>query len=164
MLPGLAGRGDGRTAPDKSRRLAYYNLEVRDYYFSRLKSRVELFKKQNKQKVVLCSHSYVLAPASVALNKGSLTASGWVVPSFLYVCSCILQTNTDVTFLFVDSTCEPAVPSVPSRARAEASASNGSRRIPRFMGLAVEGALNGSTSTSSRGSMSRALCSAFQRR
>jgi hypothetical protein len=60
----LAPRGDGRTAPDKSRRLAYYNLEVRDYYFSRLKSRVELFKKQNKQKVVLCSHSYVLTSAS----------------------------------------------------------------------------------------------------
>ena len=41
------------------RRLAYYNLEVRDFYFSRLKSKIEIFKKQNKQKVILCSHSYV---------------------------------------------------------------------------------------------------------
>ncbi|ORY26177.1 Lecithin:cholesterol acyltransferase-domain-containing protein [Naematelia encephala] len=38
-------------------RLAYYNLEIRDAYFSRLKSRIELMRKQNKQKVVLCSHS-----------------------------------------------------------------------------------------------------------
>ncbi|KAL7421935.1 phospholipid:diacylglycerol acyltransferase [Cryptotrichosporon argae] len=38
-------------------RLAYYNLEVRDAFFSRLKGRIELLKKMNGEKVVLCSHS-----------------------------------------------------------------------------------------------------------
>jgi hypothetical protein len=44
---------------DASRRLAYYNLETRDYYFTRLKTKIEIYKKQNNQKIVLCSHSYI---------------------------------------------------------------------------------------------------------
>jgi phospholipid:diacylglycerol acyltransferase len=38
-------------------RLAYYNLEVRDAFFSRLKSKIELYRQTNKEKVILCSHS-----------------------------------------------------------------------------------------------------------
>ncbi|ORX35684.1 Lecithin:cholesterol acyltransferase-domain-containing protein [Kockovaella imperatae] len=38
-------------------RLSYYNLEVRDSYFSRLKARIEIMRKHNGRKVVLCSHS-----------------------------------------------------------------------------------------------------------
>ncbi|CAE6353271.1 unnamed protein product [Rhizoctonia solani] len=38
-------------------RLSYYNLEVRDGYFSRLKAQVETFKRQQGKKVVLVSHS-----------------------------------------------------------------------------------------------------------
>ncbi|KAF8608141.1 LACT-domain-containing protein [Ceratobasidium sp. AG-I] len=38
-------------------RLSYYNLEVRDGYFSRLKSQVEAFKQRQGKKVVLVSHS-----------------------------------------------------------------------------------------------------------
>lgn len=38
-------------------RLAYYNLEIRDAYFTRLKAKIELFKRTSGQKVVLCSHS-----------------------------------------------------------------------------------------------------------
>lgn len=38
-------------------RLAYYNLEIRDAYFTRLKNKIEMFHWHNKQKVVLCSHS-----------------------------------------------------------------------------------------------------------
>ena len=39
------------------RRLAYSNLEVRDAYFTRLKAKIELFKRTSGEKVVLCSHS-----------------------------------------------------------------------------------------------------------
>lgn len=39
------------------RRLAYYNLEERDAYFTRLKAKIEMFRKTNNQKVVICSHS-----------------------------------------------------------------------------------------------------------
>ncbi|KAK8864610.1 hypothetical protein IAR55_001860 [Kwoniella newhampshirensis] len=38
-------------------RLAYYNLETRDAYFTRLKTKIEVMHQHNKQKVVLCSHS-----------------------------------------------------------------------------------------------------------
>ncbi len=38
-------------------RLAYYNLEVRDAFFSRLKDRIELYRRANGEKVILCSHS-----------------------------------------------------------------------------------------------------------
>jgi hypothetical protein len=38
-------------------RLAYYNLEVRDKYFSRLKAAVEFNLKVNGKKTVLVSHS-----------------------------------------------------------------------------------------------------------
>ncbi|KAK6909810.1 hypothetical protein I203_103832 [Kwoniella mangroviensis CBS 8507] len=38
-------------------RLAYYNLETRDAYFTRLKGRIETMRRHNGQKVVLCSHS-----------------------------------------------------------------------------------------------------------
>ncbi|WWC89112.1 uncharacterized protein L201_004030 [Kwoniella dendrophila CBS 6074] len=38
-------------------RLAYYNLETRDAYFTRLKYKIETMRKHNGQKVVLCSHS-----------------------------------------------------------------------------------------------------------
>ncbi|KAI9639305.1 putative phospholipid:diacylglycerol acyltransferase [Dioszegia hungarica] len=38
-------------------RLSYYNVEIRDAYFSRLKSKIELLRRTNKQKVVICSHS-----------------------------------------------------------------------------------------------------------
>ncbi|WVW84254.1 hypothetical protein I302_106284 [Kwoniella bestiolae CBS 10118] len=38
-------------------RLAYYNLETRDAYFTRLKTRIENMRRHNGQKVVLCSHS-----------------------------------------------------------------------------------------------------------
>lgn len=38
-------------------RLAYYNLEVRDNYLSRLKMRIELMHKKTGKKVVLASHS-----------------------------------------------------------------------------------------------------------
>ncbi|KAG9084870.1 hypothetical protein FS749_004890 [Ceratobasidium sp. UAMH 11750] len=38
-------------------RLSYYNLEVRDGYFSKLKFQVESFKKRQGKKVVLVSHS-----------------------------------------------------------------------------------------------------------
>ncbi|CAE6472572.1 unnamed protein product [Rhizoctonia solani] len=38
-------------------RLSYYNLEVRDGYFSGLKARVETFKRRHGKKVVLVSHS-----------------------------------------------------------------------------------------------------------
>jgi phospholipid:diacylglycerol acyltransferase len=41
------------------RRLAYYNLEIRDSYFSRLKAKIESMKKHNGKKVVMCTHSYV---------------------------------------------------------------------------------------------------------
>jgi hypothetical protein len=91
----------------------------------------------------------------------SIRMGGTVILVCLLVFS---QSNTDVTFSSVDSTCECALPSVTPRARAEATASNGSRRIRRSMVLAVEEAPSGSTSTSSRGSTSRALCSACQRR
>jgi phospholipid:diacylglycerol acyltransferase len=42
---------------DQSRRLSYYNLEIRDNYYSRLKAKIELMVKHNGQKVALCSHS-----------------------------------------------------------------------------------------------------------
>jgi len=38
-------------------RLAYYNLEIRDQFLSRLKSRIELMHKTTGKKVVLASHS-----------------------------------------------------------------------------------------------------------
>nr|XP_019011204.1 phospholipid:diacylglycerol acyltransferase [Kwoniella pini CBS 10737]OCF49985.1 phospholipid:diacylglycerol acyltransferase [Kwoniella pini CBS 10737] len=38
-------------------RLAYYNLETRDAYFTRLKYKIEVMRRHNGQKVVLCSHS-----------------------------------------------------------------------------------------------------------
>lgn len=38
-------------------RLSYYNLEVRDQYFSRLKGRIELQKKRDGKKTVLIGHS-----------------------------------------------------------------------------------------------------------
>ncbi|CAD6570996.1 MAG: hypothetical protein TREMPRED_000090, partial [Tremellales sp. Tagirdzhanova-0007] len=38
-------------------RLSYYNLEIRDSYYSRLKAKIELMVKHNRRKVVLCSHS-----------------------------------------------------------------------------------------------------------
>ncbi|WVR06842.1 hypothetical protein IAU60_003878 [Kwoniella sp. DSM 27419] len=38
-------------------RLAYYNLETRDAYFTRLKAKIETMRHHNGQKVVLCSHS-----------------------------------------------------------------------------------------------------------
>ncbi|OXC68404.1 hypothetical protein AYX13_03108 [Cryptococcus neoformans] len=38
-------------------RLAYYNLEIRDAYFTKLKNKIEMLHWHNKQKVVLCSHS-----------------------------------------------------------------------------------------------------------
>jgi len=38
-------------------RLAYYNLEVRDRYFSRLKSVIEFNLQINEKKTVLISHS-----------------------------------------------------------------------------------------------------------
>ncbi|KAK4688097.1 hypothetical protein P7C73_g2023, partial [Tremellales sp. Uapishka_1] len=38
-------------------RLSYYNLEIRDAYFTRLKSKIETYHKTNHHKVVLCSHS-----------------------------------------------------------------------------------------------------------
>lgn len=41
------------------RRLSYYNLETRDAYFTRLKTKIENMVKHNKQKAVLCSHSCV---------------------------------------------------------------------------------------------------------
>lgn len=44
---------------ETTRRLSYYNLEVRDAYFTRLKNKIEIYKKTNGQKVVLCSHSCV---------------------------------------------------------------------------------------------------------
>ena len=44
---------------DKVRRLSYYNLEIRDRYFSRLKEKVEAMHAHTGQKAVLCSHSYV---------------------------------------------------------------------------------------------------------
>lgn len=39
------------------RRLSYYNLETRDAYFTRLMAKIELMRKHNGRKVVLCSHS-----------------------------------------------------------------------------------------------------------
>jgi hypothetical protein len=39
------------------RRLAYYNLEIRDGYFSRLKAKIEQYRRHNGKKVVICSHS-----------------------------------------------------------------------------------------------------------
>lgn len=38
-------------------RLSFYNLEIRDAFLSRLKSRIELLKKRTGKKVVLTSHS-----------------------------------------------------------------------------------------------------------
>ncbi|TXT12886.1 hypothetical protein VHUM_01287 [Vanrija humicola] len=38
-------------------RLSFYNLEVRDSFFSKLKSRIELLKRRTGKKVVLTSHS-----------------------------------------------------------------------------------------------------------
>ncbi|CAE6486931.1 unnamed protein product [Rhizoctonia solani] len=38
-------------------RLSYYNLEVRDGYFSKLKAQIEIFKRREGKKVVLVSHS-----------------------------------------------------------------------------------------------------------
>ncbi|KAJ9099878.1 hypothetical protein QFC21_003883 [Naganishia friedmannii] len=38
-------------------RLSYMNLEIRDAYFSRLKNKIEMFKKASGQKSVLTSHS-----------------------------------------------------------------------------------------------------------
>jgi len=40
-----------------ARRLSYYNLETRDAYFTRLMGKIELMRKHNGRKVVLCSHS-----------------------------------------------------------------------------------------------------------
>ncbi|OCF30537.1 phospholipid:diacylglycerol acyltransferase [Kwoniella heveanensis BCC8398] len=40
-------------------RLAYYNLETRDAYFTRLKTKIETMRRHNGHKVVLCSHSCV---------------------------------------------------------------------------------------------------------
>lgn len=38
-------------------RLSYMNLEIRDAYFTRLKNKIEMFKKTTGQKSVLTSHS-----------------------------------------------------------------------------------------------------------
>ncbi|EUC57472.1 phospholipid:diacylglycerol acyltransferase [Rhizoctonia solani AG-3 Rhs1AP] len=38
-------------------RLSYYNLEVRDGYFSKLKAEIEMFKRRHGKRVVLVSHS-----------------------------------------------------------------------------------------------------------
>lgn len=51
---------EGTSADVDHRRLAYYNLEIRDSYFSRLKTKIEQLRIHNKSKVVVCSHSYAL--------------------------------------------------------------------------------------------------------
>ena len=38
-------------------RLSYYNLEIRDAFFTRLKQMIERMRKHNGEKVLLCSHS-----------------------------------------------------------------------------------------------------------
>lgn len=38
-------------------RLSFYNLEIRDHYFSRLKGKVEHYKKVSGKKTVLVGHS-----------------------------------------------------------------------------------------------------------
>ncbi|GFZ46798.1 Phospholipid:diacylglycerol acyltransferase [Saitozyma sp. JCM 24511] len=82
-------------------RLAYYNLEVRDYYFSRLKSRVELFKKQNKQKVVLCSHSLKWVEADPAVHGfGGGGGPQWVdehIESWINVAGTLLGVSKAMT-------------------------------------------------------------------
>ncbi|KAG8898286.1 hypothetical protein FRB99_007546 [Tulasnella sp. 403] len=58
-------------------RLSYYNMEVRDGYFSRLKSTVESFRKREGRKVVLVGHSM---GSTIILPLGSLK---WVeAPGF----------------------------------------------------------------------------------
>nr|ODN93004.1 phospholipid:diacylglycerol acyltransferase [Cryptococcus depauperatus CBS 7855] len=49
-------------------RLAYYNLEIRDAYFTRLKSKIEMLHWHNKHKVVLCSHSLKWVESDPAVN------------------------------------------------------------------------------------------------
>ncbi|ODO06216.1 phospholipid:diacylglycerol acyltransferase [Cryptococcus wingfieldii CBS 7118] len=57
-------------------RLAYYNLEIRDAYFSKLKSKVEMMHKHNKAKVVLCSHSATFKTSTSTYT--DLTSLKWV--------------------------------------------------------------------------------------
>lgn len=56
-LAALGYNADMFTVAGYDWRLSYYNLEVRDGYFSRLKSTIEEFKRRSGQKTVLLAHS-----------------------------------------------------------------------------------------------------------
>ncbi|KAJ1305939.1 hypothetical protein OPQ81_010658 [Rhizoctonia solani] len=61
-------------------RLSYYNLEVRDGYFSRLKAQVEMFKRRHGKKVVLVSHS--MGGSVVMVSRAAKLFISTFTPSF----------------------------------------------------------------------------------
>ncbi|EGO55537.1 hypothetical protein NEUTE1DRAFT_85933 [Neurospora tetrasperma FGSC 2508] len=86
-------------------RLAYANLEVRDHYFSRLKSYIEQAVFIHKKKVVLTSHSMGSQVLFyffhwVASEKGGQGGQDWVerhVDSWINISGCMLGAVKDVT-------------------------------------------------------------------
>ncbi|KIY50299.1 LACT-domain-containing protein [Fistulina hepatica ATCC 64428] len=67
-------------------RLAFYNLEVRDGYFSRLKSTIEDFKRRFGQKTVLTAHSMgANAKAMAAFLSGEMKDTVQMNPAGAYV-------------------------------------------------------------------------------
>lgn len=86
-------------------RLSYANLEVRDQYFTRLKSHIEMAHKSSGRKVVLASHSmgsqvlfYFLHWAASPL--GGDGGDGWVethVEAWINISGCMLGAVKDLT-------------------------------------------------------------------
>lgn len=85
-------------------RLAYRHLEIRDHYFSRLQSHIEMSVHMHGKKVVLTSHSMGSQVVFyffhwVASDQGGKGGSGWVdryVDSWINVSGCMLGAAKDV--------------------------------------------------------------------
>ncbi|WRT66574.1 uncharacterized protein IL334_003533 [Kwoniella shivajii] len=82
-------------------RLAYYNLETRDSYFTRLKTKIEVMRKHNRQKVVLCSHSLKWVESDPAENGfGGGGGAAWVeenIESWVNVAGTMLGVSKAMT-------------------------------------------------------------------
>jgi phospholipid:diacylglycerol acyltransferase len=88
-------------------RLSYKNLEVRDHYFTRLKSYIEVAVITSDQKVVLTSHSMGSQVLFyffhwVASDSGGKGGEDWVdrhVDSWINISGCMLGAVKDITAL-----------------------------------------------------------------
>ncbi|WVF71237.1 hypothetical protein IAT40_006037 [Kwoniella sp. CBS 6097] len=82
-------------------RLAYYNLETRDAYFTRLKTKIETMRRHNGHKVVLCSHSLKWVESDPIENGfGGGGGAAWVeenVESWINVAGTMLGVSKAMT-------------------------------------------------------------------